>query len=83
MLTATQGNVCCMDKTNVIPLPLRAGPGLVYFKIGSKVFPLQFGYRSEQIARSPAKLLPFPKPESPATRSSPGTGPQAEEPSRA
>ena len=72
-----------MDKTNVIPLPLRAGPGLVYFKIGSKVFPLQFGYRSEQIARAPAKLLPFRKEQTPANHNSRGTGRKAGEPSRA
>ena len=72
-----------MDKLNVIPLPLRSAPGLVYFRIGSKRYPLQFVYPSEQIKHTTAKVLPFRKPESSATRNSPGTGPQAEEPSRA
>ena len=72
-----------MDKPKVVPLPLRAGPGLVYFKIGSKRYPLQFVYPSEQIERTRAKVLPFRKPVGGASRSSPGARRKSEEPSRA
>ena len=69
-----------MDNSKVVSLPLRSAPGLVYFRIGSRVFPLQFGYPSAQIERSPAKVLPFRKPENFVIRSSRGTRPKGEEP---
>ena len=61
-----------MDNSKVIPLPLRSAPGLVYFKIGSKIYPLQLGPRPpEQIERAPAKVLPFRKPEAMLTAATP------------
>jgi hypothetical protein len=69
-----------MDKPKVVPLSLRADPGLVYFKIGSKRYPIQLVYPFERSARARAKVLPFRKPERLATRNSRGTRLKAEEP---